>query len=669
MTMKLFKKTEEPQPPDPVVEELKKKVSDAIMPPYAEEIALKELEMLGRINPSTSEYTIGLAYIQYLVSLPWSIRTEDNLDIKRAERILDEDHYGLYPIKERILEHLAVKTLRMNRRPQLLVVDDEEVARRNLEHILSKEDYTVDSAANGVEALARIRESSYDVILTDFKMEKIDGMEILEKTKLIAPHTQVIMITGYATIDTAVEAMKKGAFHYLSKPFKLDDVREAVRQALDRTNLQKEMKGSVLCFAGPPGTGKTSLGRSIARALNRKFGRISLGGIKDEAEIRGHRRTYAGAMAGRLVEEIRRSGACNPVLILDELDKIGYDVKGDPGSALLEALDPNQNSQFMDHYLDMPFDLSHVMFIITANLADNIMAPLRDRMEVIQFSGYTEEEKAKIASEFLVPRQIRETGISVYPPVFADDALFTIVQQYTHEAGIRDLDRHIASICRKIAREFVQHGVGAECIKVDRDLVEKFLGPRTYYFETAEEHDRIGVTTGLVWTEVGGDIIFVEALRMKGKQELILTGSLGGVMKESAQAALSYVRSNAERFGIDEDFFEDHDVHVHVPAGAIPKDGPSAGVTIALALISRLTGRAAKKSAAITGELTLSGRILPVGGIKEKILAARRARLRTVVLPSKNKVEIDSLPREVKGELEIVFAETVEDVVDLVLAN
>jgi len=667
--MKLFRKTEEPSPPDPVVEELKKKIGEAVMPPYAEEVALRELDMLERINPSTSEYTIGLSYIQYLVSLPWSVRTEDNLDIKRAERILDEDHYGLHQIKERILEHLAVKTLRMNRRPQLLVVDDEEVARRNLEHILSRENYTVDTAANGVEALARIRETAYDVILTDFKMEKIDGMEILEKTKSMAPQTQVIMITGYATIDTAVEAMKKGAFHYLAKPFKLDDVRDTVRQAVERTNLQTEMKGSVLCFAGPPGTGKTSLGRSIARALGRKFGRISLGGIKDEAEIRGHRRTYAGALAGRIVEEIRRSGACNPVLILDELDKIGYDFKGDPGSALLEALDPGQNSQFIDHYLDMPFDLSRVMFIITANVADNIMAPLRDRMEVIQFTGYTEEEKVMIASQFLVPRQIRETGVSVYPPEFSGEAILKIVEEYTHEAGIRDLDRQIASICRKIAREFVQHGVGAQCVTVDRELVERFLGPRKYYFEMAEEKDQIGVTTGLVWTEVGGDIIFVEALKMKGKQELILTGSLGGVMKESAQAALSYVRSNAARFGIDDDFFEGHDIHIHVPAGAIPKDGPSAGVTIALALLSLLTFRPAKRSAAITGELTLSGRILPVGGIKEKILAARRARLKTVILPSKNRVEIESLPEEVKGTLEIVFADTMEDVVDSVLVK
>ncbi|MDA8104267.1 MAG: endopeptidase La [Nitrospiraceae bacterium] len=660
--MKLFRKTEDAQP-DPLLEDLKKKIADAGMPANAEETATRELEMLRKISPSTSEYTIGLAYIEYLVSLPWSLRTEDNLDIKRAEKILDEDHYGLQTIKERILEHLAVKKLRMNRSPQILVVDDEEVARRNLEHILSKENYSVVTAANGVEALERIRNTNFDVILTDFKMEKIDGMEILEKTKSAYPQTQVIMITGYATIDTAVEAMKKGAFHYIAKPFKLDEVRAMVKEAIEKNDLQAEIKGSVLCFAGPPGTGKTSLGRSIARALGRKFGRISLGGIKDEAEIRGHRRTYAGAMPGRIIEEIRRSGSSNPVLILDELDKIGQDFKGDPASALLEALDPEQNAHFMDHYIDVPFDLSGVMFIITANVADNIMDPLRDRMEVIQFSGYTEEEKVMIASQFLVPRQVRETGISIYPPEFQADALQKVVQEYTHEAGIRDLDRQIAAICRKIARDFVQHGVGAQNIRIDKGIAERLLGPRKYYFEQMEEKDRIGVTTGLVWTEVGGDIIFVEALKMKGKQELILTGSLGGVMRESAQAALSYIRSNAARFGISEDFFKDHDVHIHVPAGAIPKDGPSAGVTIALALISLLTGRPAKRSAAITGEITLSGRLLPVGGVKEKVLAARRTRLKTVVLPSRNKVEADNLPEEVRRDIEIVLVDTVDEAV------
>jgi len=429
------------------------------------------------------------------------------------------------------------------------------------------------------------------------------------------------------------------------------------------------MKGSVLCFAGPPGTGKTSLGRSIARALGRKFGRISLGGIKDEAEIRGHRRTYAGALAGRIVEEIRRSGSCNPVLILDELDKIGYDFKGDPGSALIEALDPGQNSQFIDHYLDMPFDLSRVMFIITANVADNIMTPLRDRMEVIQFSGYTEEEKVMIASEFLVPRQIRETGVSVYPPVFTGEAILKIVEEYTHEAGIRDLDRQIASICRKIAREFVQHGVGAQCISVNRELVERFLGPRKYYFEMAEENDQIGVTTGLVWTEVGGDIIFVEALKMKGKQELILTGSLGGVMKESAQAALSYVRSNAARFGIEEDFFEGHDIHIHVPAGAIPKDGPSAGITIATALASLYLKKPVKSNIAMTGEITLSGLVLPVGGLKEKILAAKRSHITKIILPWENKEIFNDISPAVKEGMDFSFVKSVAEVFSLAIEN
>ncbi|MDA8431382.1 MAG: endopeptidase La [Nitrospiraceae bacterium] len=664
--MKLFRKAED-APPDPLLEDLAARVAGAVMPKQAEETATKELEMLRKISPSTSEYTIGLSYIEYLVSLPWSGRTDDNLDLKRAENILEEDHYGLHPIKERILEHLAVKKLRMNRAPQILVVDDEEVARRNLEHILSKENYSVATAANGAEARELIRSSVFDVILTDFKMEKIDGMEILEKTKTASPQTEVIMITGYATVDTAVEAMKKGAFHYIAKPFKLDEVRAMVKEALEKKNLQAEMKGSVLCFAGPPGTGKTSLGRSIARALGRRFGRISLGGIKDEAEIRGHRRTYAGAMPGRIIEEIRRSGSSNPVLILDELDKIGRDFKGDPASALLEVLDPEQNAHFIDHYLDLPFDLSSVMFIITANVADNIMDPLRDRMEVIQFSGYTEEEKVMIASQFLVPRQIRETGISIYPPRFQADAVRKVVQEYTHEAGIRDLDRQIAAICRKIAREFVQHGVGAENMTIDGEAVGRLLGPRKYYFEQMEQQDRVGVTTGLVWTEVGGDIIFVEALRMKGKQELILTGSLGDVMRESAQAALSYVRSNAARLGIVDDFFRDHDIHVHVPAGAIPKDGPSAGVTIALALISVLTGRPARRAAAITGEITLSGRLLPVGGVKEKVLAARRARLKTVVLPSKNRAEADSLPDEVRRDIEIVLADSVDEAVPHIL--
>ncbi len=666
--MKLFKRSEETQHAA-VLEELREKITNAQMPPHTKEIADKELEILSKISPATAEYTIGLTYVDYLVSLPWNKKTEDNLDLNRAEQVLNEDHYGLHKIKERVLEHLAVKKLRMNRRPRILVVDDEEVARKNLAHILAKEDYKVLTASNGAEALKKLESSEFDVVLTDLKMEKIDGMEILKRSKMRYPDTEIIMMTGYATIDTAVEAIKRGAFHYIAKPFKLDEVRTTVEQAIEKRSLRKETKGSILCFSGPPGTGKTSLGRSIARALGRKFARISLGGIKDEAEIRGHRRTYAGAMPGRIIEEIRRAESANPVIILDEVDKIGHDVKGDPASALLEVLDPEQNSNFIDHYLDVPFDLSSVMFIITANIADNIIDALRDRMEVIQFSGYTEEDKVNIASHFLIPRQIKGAGLSDYPPEFTEEAIYRIIQEYTHEAGIRNLEREIGSVCRKIAKDFVQHTEHAGTVVVAPEMIERLLGPRKYYFEVAEGRDRIGVTTGLVWTEVGGDIIFVEAAIMKGKQHLILTGSLGDVMRESAQAALSYIRSNSSAFGIPEDFFLNHDIHIHVPAGAIPKDGPSAGTTITLALISLLTGRPAKRDVAVTGELTLSGRILPVGGIKEKILAARRSMIKTVILPSRNKVETEDVPADIQKDLKILFADKIEDVVDLVLVK
>lgn len=666
--MRFFKKSEESQP-DAIIEELREKIAAAHMPAHAKKIADKELELLGRISAATSEYTIGLTYIEYLVSMPWNTKTDDNLDLVRVEKILNEDHYGLDKIKDRILEHLAVKKLRMSRKPRILIVDDEEIARKNLAHILTRENYTISTAANGMEALSKLDQYEFDVVLTDLKMEKVDGMEILETTKTRFPDTEVIMITGYASIDGAVEAMKKGAFHYVAKPFKLDEVRDMVAQAIDKKSMEKGTKGSVLCFSGPPGTGKTSLGRSIARALGRKFARISLGGIKDEAEIRGHRKTYAGAMPGRIIEEIRRAGTINPVIILDEVDKIGYDVKGDPASALLEVLDPEQNSNFIDHYLDMPFDLSSVMFIITANIADNIFDALRDRMELIQFSGYTEEEKANIASHFLIPRQINETGLSEHTPEFTNEAVYKIIQEYTREAGIRNLEREIAAVCRRIAKDYVQHKETVERIAVTPDVIEKFLGPRKYYFELAEEKDRIGITTGLVWTEVGGDIISVEAVKMQGKQKLILTGSLGDVMRESAQAALSYIRSNASKFGISENFFENNDIHIHVPAGAIPKDGPSAGTTIAFALLSLLTARPARMDVAISAELTLSGRLLPVGGIKEKILAARRAGLKTVILPSRNKSELGNIPENIQNDMKIIFADKIEDVIDMVLTK
>jgi len=664
--MKFFKKTDD-APEDSVLEELQEKIEGVQMPPAPRQIALKELSLLRKMGPSTAEYTIGITYVEYLVSLPWNKKTDDNLDLGRAGMILDEDHYGLHKIKERILEYLAVKNLKATQRPRILVVDDEEIARKNLTHFLAKEDYAVVTASNGEEALKMLESADFDVILTDLKMKKVGGMEILRRSKVKYPHVEVVMMTGYASIDNAVEAMKEGAFHYLAKPLVLDDVRTIVKQALDKKGLQKETKGSVLCFSGPPGTGKTSLGRSVARALGRKFTRISLAGIKDEAEIRGHRKTYAGAMPGRIIEEIRRAESSNPLIILDEVDKIGHDSKGDPAAALLEVLDPEQNTHFIDHYLDVPFDLSNVMFIMTANIAENITDVLRDRMEVIPFSGYTEEEKSNIAAQYLVPRQIRETGLVDNPPEFIPDAICKIVREYTYEAGIRGLNREIAAICRKIAKGYVQDNKRASAVTVTPEAVEKYLGPGRHYFEIAEIRDRIGVTTGLVWTEVGGDIIFVEAAKMKGKQQLILTGSLGDVMRESAQTALSYIRSNAGSFGISDNFFEGHDIHIHVPAGAIPKDGPSAGTTIALSLLSLLTGKFARKDVALTGELTLSGRILPVGGVKEKILAAKRAKIKTVILPLKNKTEAEGIPEEIKKGLEVLFADMIEEVVDKVL--
>lgn len=664
--MSFFKKSEE-QHQDSTIEELRQRILSANLPSHVQNVASKEIEMLAKISPNVAEFTIGLSYIDYIINLPWNKKTSDNLDLQSAERILNERHSGLARVKERILEHLAVKILMLNKKPRILVVDDEKIALQHLDHALIKEGYSVTTANSGVEAISKLETSAFDVVLTDLKMEKVDGLEVLEKTRHRHPDTQVILITGYASVDTAIAAIKKGAFHYISKPIKLDEVRAVVRDALEKKFSTRSSKGSVLCFAGPPGTGKTSLGRAIAEALGRKFSRISLGGMKDEAEIMGHRRTYAGAMPGRIIDEIHRTGVSNPVLMLDEMDKIGRDFKGDPSSALLEVLDPEQNHNFIDHYLDMPFDLSGVIFIVTANIAYNIQDALRDRMEVIEFTGYTEDEKRDIALRYLVPKQIHEKGLSDNPPAFTVEAVNKIIQEHTREAGIRNLERQIATVCRKIATEFVHNKGPFEEIKVVPELVDRYLGQRKYYFEVADEKNRVGVTTGLVWTEVGGAIIFIEAVKMKGSGELILTGSLGDVMCESAKAALSYIRSNAAEFDIQDDFFEKQDIHVHVPAGAIPKDGPSAGATIGLALISLLTGRAARRDVAITGELTLTGRILPVGGIKEKLLAARQAGVSIVVLPHKNRVDTDNLSDDVRKGLELVHADNINEIVDLVL--
>ncbi len=668
--MKFFKKPDESRQ-ESIIEELRQQISSIGMPQEVQKIANQELDILCKISLSSAEYTIGLTYIDYLVTMPWNKKTEDNLDIGRAERILEEDHYGLRKTKERVLEHLAVKVLRMKRRPHILVVDDEEIARKNLSHILLKENYEVSAASSAIDALSVLEKTEFDIVISDIKMEGMDGIELLERLRIKYPDTKVIMVTGYATVQSAIEAMKKGAFHYIAKPFRLDEVRETVKLALEKKSSLKSSSGSVLCFAGPPGTGKTSLGMSIARALERKFVRISLAGMKDEAEIRGHRRTYAGAKPGRIIEEIHRVESANPVVMLDELDKIGHDFKGDPASALLEVLDPEQNHSFVDNYLDVPFDLSNVMFILTANLLDNIPSALRDRMELIEFSGYTEEEKAQIAMKFLIPRQIREKGLAGCPPVFTEEALDKIIREYTHEAGIRSLERKIAGICRKIAKQVVrdEEKEKYDVITVTSQLVEQYLGGKKYHYEVIEEKNRIGVTTGLVKTAAGGDIIFVEAAKMKGKKELIITGSLGDVMRESAQAALSYIRSNSAALGIPEDFFERHDIHIHVPSGAIQKDGPSAGITISMALISLLTGRSARRDVAMSGEITLTGRILPVGGIKEKILAAKRAKVKTVLLPARNKVDVEELPAEVKKDIDIELIDAINDAMNIVLVK
>jgi ATP-dependent Lon protease len=661
--MNIFKKTEDNQQIT-ILNDFRQKINSANMPENVKRIAERELEIMSKMSPASAEYTISLSYIDYLVSLPWDRKTPDNLDLNQARKILNERHYGLNDVKERILEHLAVKVLVMNKKPRILVVDDEEIARNNIEHILKKENYDVITASNGVEAIEKLNISSFDVVLTDLKMEKIDGLVLLEKVKNKYPDIQVIMITAYAAVDSAIQAIKRGAFHYIAKPFRLDEVRSIVRQALNKKLSTISTKGSVLCFTGPPGTGKTSIGKSIADALARKFARISVGGMKDEAEIRGHRRTYAGAMPGRIIEEIRRAESLNPVIMLDEVDKIGgQDFKGDPESALLEVLDPEQNQNFLDHYLDVPFDLSNVMFIATANIAENIQGPLKDRMEIIEFSGYTEDEKINIALFHLIPKQIREQGLSDYPPTFSAEAVSKIINDYTREAGTRNLERQISNICRKIATEFVYHKESIRLINITPELVERYLGPRKYFIEVADENNRIGVVTGLVWMETGGEIIFIESARMKGQGNLILTGSLGNIMRESAQAALSYIRSNASSFNISENILEGYDIHIHIPAGAIPKDGPSAGVTIAASLISLFTGRPAKRDVAVSGELTLSGRILPVGGIKEKILAARRAGVKTIILPSKNKVDIENLGPEVIKGLEIILTDRIEDII------
>jgi len=523
------------------IKELKKKIEKSKMPEDVRKIAEKELNRLSKMPAAAGEYTVSRTYLDWLIEIPWGINTKDNLDITEAQKILDEDHYGLDMVKKRILEYLAVR------------------------------------------------------------------------------------------------------------------------------KLKNDMKGPILCFVGPPGVGKTSLGRSIARALGRNFVRMSLGGVRDEAEIRGHRRTYIGALPGRIVQSIKRAESMNPVFMLDEIDKVGMDFRGDPSSALLEVLDPEQNFSFSDHYLDISFDLSQVMFIATANLIDPIIPALKDRMEIIELPGYTVEEKLKIAQKFLIPKQLKGHGLKEDEIRFTDSALKLIISSYTKEAGVRNLEREIASILRGIAKGKAQNNNIKTIVKTSD--VEKYLGPIKFYMDVAERTSKTGVATGLAWTPVGGDILFIESTFMKGKGNLSLTGHLGDVMKESAQTALSFIRSKSKNYEIDEEFFSKNDIHIHVPSGAIPKDGPSAGIPIFISLYSLLKGKKVRHDIAMTGEITLRGIVLPVGGIKEKVLAAKQAGIYDIILPEKNKKDLKEIPKEIRKNLMFHFVKDMDDVLPIAIVK
>lgn len=523
------------------IEELRKKIEKAKMPKEAHEVAMKEVERLSKMSPLAPEAAVIRTYLDWLISLPWNKCTHDNIDMERARQILDEDHYGLKDVKERVLEFLAVR------------------------------------------------------------------------------------------------------------------------------KLSKDIKGPILCFIGPPGTGKTSVGRSIARAMGRKFIRISLGGVRDEAEIRGHRRTYVGALPGRIIQAMRTVGVKNPVFMLDEIDKLGVDFRGDPAAALLEALDPEQNHAFSDHYIEVPFDLSKVMFILTGNVTHTIPPALLDRLEIIHFPGYTEYEKLMIARHFLIPKGLKSHGLKPSHVSFTDEAIKTIIRNYTQEAGVRNLERTLASIFRKVAVKVASGKT--KPIRVTQKGVEKLLGPRRYLFGKAEEEDEIAMATALAWTEVGGDMLVVEVLLNEGSGQVLLTGQLGDVMQESAHIAVSYARSIARRLGIDSRFFEKTDIHIHVPAGAIQKDGPSAGIAMLVALTSALTGIPVRRDVGMTGEITLRGKLLPVGGIREKILAAHRAGLKEIILPKENEKDVCDLPKEVMRDLTFHYCRTVEEALKITLSR
>ena len=670
-----FKKKADPQetiPEKPTKEEtpltqLRSQIEQANLPPHAFDAVSKELDKLEKTDAAVAEYSVGLNYIELIASLPWNVASKGNLELARAQSILESRHCGLVQVKQRILEFLAAKTLRGNAKQNILIVDDEEIARSNMKHVLQKDGYACTCAGNGLAALDILVKEDIDIIISDLKMDRMDGLELLAEVNRSYPEIPVIMVTGFATINSAVQAMKSGAAHYLGKPVNLDELRKTVKEVLEQKLTSEMGKGPILCFTGPPGTGKTSVGRAIAEALQLQFIRVSLAGLRDEAELRGHRRTYVGALPGRIIMELKRAGVNNPVFMLDEIDKIGQDFRGDPASVMLEVLDPEQNVKFMDHYLDIPFNLSRIMFIATANDVTKLPGPLLDRMELIEFTGYTEREKCDIARKFIIPRQLKAAGLNNTGIDFSQDAVARIIADYTRESGLRNLEREIANVCRKLALLYLEQRDAAENMKINDDTVGKFLGPRRFIRDAAEVEPKIGITTGLVWSTTGGEIISVETAAMKGSGNLLLTGSLGEVLQESAQAALSLIRSKSEEFGIKEYFFRDMDIHVHFPAGGVAKDGPSAGITIFAALLSLLTRRPARRDVAMTGEMTLSGRILPISGIREKLLAAQRAGIRLVLLPLANKEEVAALPQDVQEGIEVVLVESADEVIPRVL--
>jgi len=640
--------------------DLKLKIDNTDLPPSVAKQISSEMDRLEKTDPIAAEFSIGINYIETLLSLPWFKETKDNLDLQRAEAVMASHHYGLDLVKERILEFLAAKTLRNQQKSRLLIVDDEQIARENMEHFFTGLGYSVCTAVNGLDALQQVEENEqFDIMITDLKMDQMDGLTLIEKIAKISPETNMVMVTGYATVSNAVDAMRKGATHYLSKPVKLEELKETVESLMQKQKRLQISQGPVLCFAGPPGTGKTSIGQSIATSLGREFIRLSMAGLRDEAEIRGHRRTYVGSMTGRIISEIKRVGVNNPCFMLDELDKIGQDFRGDPAAVLLEVLDPEQNSSFTDQYLDMPFDLSGVLFIATANDISRLPGPLLDRLEIIDFLSYSFQEKQVIARKYLLPKQFKENGLTDIQPQITDDALREVIVEYTRESGLRGLNRELGTICRKLALQALQNE-GKNLPVVDTDSIVKLLGPRKYRQEAAEGEDKVGVITSLVWTQFGGNIMFIEALAMPGNTNLLLTGSLGEVLRESAQTALSYIRSNAESLGIAADFYDKTDIHIHLPAGAVSKDGPSAGVAIALALVSLFTGRPIHRNVSITGEMTLTGQVLPIGGVREKILAAVRTGCVKAVLPAQNEEDVSILDDDVTGNLEIVYMESID---------